>query len=155
MRAVVQRVSKAGVSIESKPRIGIDQGLLILLGVRKGDTREDACWLAKKILGMRIFEDEHRKLNRSIEDFGGQLLVVSQFTLYGDCRKGRRPGFDQAAPPEVAIPLYERFIEELSASNLVVKQGEFGAMMDIDLINRGPVTLIVESPSPRKDHEES
>ena len=103
MRAVIQRVSEAGVSIESKPRVGIGQGLLVLLGVRKGDGEEDACWLAKKILGLRIFEDEERKLNRSVEDVGGGLLVISQFTLYGDCRKGRRPGFDQAAPPAEAI----------------------------------------------------
>lgn len=145
MRAVIQRVSEAGVTVESKPRVGIGRGLLVLLGVRKGDTEESACWLARKILGLRIFEDEERKLNRSVEDVHGDLLVVSQFTLYGDCRKGRRPGFDQAAPPSEAIPLYEKFMMELSRSGLRVCHGEFGAMMDVDLVNRGPVTLIVDS----------
>jgi len=134
------------VSVESKPRVGIGRGLLILLGVRKGDTEEDACWLAKKILGVRIFEDEARKLNRSVEEVQGALLVISQFTLYGDCRKGRRPGFDQAAPPAEAIPLYEMFIRELSQSGLEVRHGEFGALMRVDLVNQGPVTLIIDSP---------
>ena len=145
MRAVVQRVSQAGVTIEAERRIGIEQGLLILLGVRKGDSEEDALWLARKILGLRIFEDEQRKMNRSVEEIGGQLLVISQFTLYGDCRKGRRPGFDQAAAPDDAIPLYEFFIQQLTQSGLTVRQGKFGALMDVDLVNHGPVTLILES----------
>ena len=149
MRAVVQRVSQAGVTVQSKPRVSIAQGLLVLLGVRKGDTERDAQWLAGKILTLRIFEDDERKMNRSVLDIQGELLVVSQFTLYGDCRKGRRPGFDQAAPPQEAIPLYEHFIRELVASGLVVQCGEFGALMDVDLVNRGPVTLIVESPENR------
>lgn len=146
MRAVIQRVSEAGVTVESKPRVGIGRGLLILLGVRKGDGEEDARWLAKKILGLRIFEDEARKMNRSVEEVGGALLVISQFTLYGDCRKGRRPGFDQAAPPGEAIPLYEMFIRELSQSGLEVRHGEFGALMQVDLLNQGPVTLVIDSP---------
>ena len=131
--------------MESNPRVGIGRGLLILLAVHRDDTKEDARWLARKILGLRVFEDEQRKLNRSVEDAGGELLVISQFTLYGDCRKGRRPGFDQAARPDRAIPLYDRFIQELSVSGLRVYQGEFGAMMDVDLVNQGPVTLIVDS----------
>lgn len=146
MRAVVQRVSSAGVTTESRPRIGIASGLLILLGVAKEDSAADADWLARKILGLRMFEDDQRKMNRSICDVQGDLLVISQFTLYGDCRKGRRPGFDQAAPPETAIPLYRRFLEHLMTSGLTVREGEFGAVMDVDLVNHGPVTLIVESP---------
>lgn len=147
MRAVVQRVSSAGVTIGSQPRIGIGSGLLVLLGVAKGDSESEADWLARKILGLRIFEDDERKMNRSVCDIGGDLLVISQFTLYGDCRKGRRPGFDLAAPPEIAIPLYRRFIHQLHASGLTVREGEFGAVMDVDLVNHGPVTLIVESPA--------
>ena len=147
MRTVIQRVSKAGVSVNSGPRTGIGGGLLVLLGIRKGDDEKDALWMAKKILALRIFEDDQRKLNRSVEDVQGEILVISQFTLYGDCRKGRRPGFDQAAPPDVAIPLYEKFIREISLSGLKVEQGEFGALMDIDLVNHGPVTLIIDSPA--------
>ncbi len=147
MRAVVQRVSNAGVTIGSQPRIGIGPGLLILLGVAKGDSEAEAEWLARKILGLRIFEDDQQKMNRSVCDMGGDLLVISQFTLYGDCRKGRRPGFDQAAPPEIAIPLYRRFIEYLQTSGLTIREGEFGALMEVDLINHGPVTFIIESPA--------
>jgi len=146
MRAVLQRVSRAGVSVNSGPRVEIGPGLLVLLGIRKGDTEEEVDWLVKKILALRIFEDDQRKLNRSIMDVGGDLLVVSQFTLYGDCRKGRRPGFDQAARPEEAIPLYESFLEKSRQSGLVVRQGEFGALMDVELVNHGPVPLNVDTP---------
>jgi len=146
MRVVVQRVAHAGVTVEGCARVSIGPGLLVLLGVRKEDTEEDARWLAQKVLGMRLFEDDQRKMNRSVGEVGGEILVISQFTLYGDCHKGRRPSFDKAAPPPVAIPLYECFIKELSASGLGVRQGRFGAKMDVDLVNCGPVTLIVDSP---------
>jgi D-tyrosyl-tRNA(Tyr) deacylase len=146
MRAVLQRVSQAGVTVENKDRVGIDQGLVVLVAVRKDDSEEAAVWLAQKVLALRVFEDEQRKMNRSVVDVRGQVLVISQFTLYGECRKGRRPGFDQSAPPEIAIPLYRRFIEELKTSGLTVCEGEFGAMMAVDLINQGPVTLILDSP---------
>jgi D-tyrosyl-tRNA(Tyr) deacylase len=119
----------------------------VFLGVAKGDTEADADWLARKILSLRIFEDDQGKMNRSVLDVEGDLLVISQFTLQGDCRKGRRPGFDQSAPPDTAIPLYRRFIEQLQTSELTVREGEFGALMDVDLVNHGPVTLIVESPA--------
>jgi D-tyrosyl-tRNA(Tyr) deacylase len=122
----------------------IDHGLLLLAGFTSADAEDSLVWMADKVLGLRIFADEQGKMNRSVADIDGQLLVVSQFTLYGDTRKGRRPSFVEAAPPEIAIPLYERFVELLRASGRPVETGEFGAMMDVELVNDGPVTLILE-----------
>ncbi len=145
MRAVIQRVSRASVTW-SGGTSAIARGLLILLGVGKGDTAGDAEWLAAKCTSLRIFEDDAGKMNRSVVDLGGDVLVVSQFTLHGDCRKGRRPSFDRAMPPAGAIPLYEAFVGHVRAAGLTVGTGEFGAMMAVELVNDGPVTLIVDSP---------
>jgi D-aminoacyl-tRNA deacylase len=145
MRAVVQRVSRASVRVAGETIGNIERGLLVLLGVSKTDTAEDARWLAEKIISLRIMPDDDGKMNRDVADVGGSVLVVSQFTLYGDCRKGRRPSFIDAAGPDVAIPLYEAFINAVKALGIPVATGKFGAMMEVDLVNDGPVTLIVES----------
>jgi D-tyrosyl-tRNA(Tyr) deacylase len=145
MRAVVQRVSRARVVIEQEVVGEIGRGLLVLLGVSTSDHSEQATWLAEKIVGLRVFNDEDGKMNRSLAEVGGAMLIVSQFTLYGDCRKGRRPSFIEAAPPETAIPLYEAFVNAVKALGVPVATGRFGAMMQVELINDGPVTLIVES----------
>lgn len=145
MRAVVQRVSSAAVSIEGKVVSSIGRGLLILLGVAKDDGPGDARYLADKVASLRIFADESGKMNLSVEEIGGELLVVSQFTLLGDCRKGRRPDFTQSARPEHALPLYQDFIRLLRERGLAVQEGRFGAMMQVSLVNDGPVTLVVES----------
>ena len=145
MRAVIQRVSEARVTVEGSVLGEIGPGLLALLGVAKPDTPADAEFLAEKILNLRVFPDEAGKMNRSLLDMGGALLVVSQFTLYGDCRKGRRPSFDDAAPAELARPLYEHFIEVARKSGLRVETGVFQAHMNVSLVNDGPVTLLVES----------
>src|SRR5437764_2990469 len=145
MRAVVQRVSRARVMIADEVAGQIERGLLVLLGITHTDRPEQASWLADKIVGLRIFEDAEGKMNRSVADVGGSVLVVSQFTLYGDCRKGRRPSFIEAAPPEIAIPLYEEFINAVKAQGVPVATGRFGAMMQVELVNDGPVTLIVDS----------
>jgi D-tyrosyl-tRNA(Tyr) deacylase len=145
MRAVLQRVSQARVRVGDEVTGEIGRGLLVLLGVAQGDTAEQARWLAEKVVGLRIFPDEADKMNRSVADVGGGVLVVSQFTLYGDCRKGRRPSFVGAAPPETAIPLYKAFVEAVRALGVRVATGRFGAMMDVELVNDGPVTLIVDS----------
>lgn len=147
MRAVVQRVSSASVEVDGAITGQIETGLLILLGVAKGDTERDADWLLDKILGLRIFEDDAGKMNRSVTDVSGALLVVSQFTLYGDTRKGRRPSFDQAAPPAEANALYEYFVAQSRARGMKTETGVFQAMMRVSLVNEGPVTLICESPS--------
>lgn len=123
----------------------IDHGLLILLGVTHSDTAEQARWLAEKVVELRIFNDADGKMNRSLAEVGGAALIVSQFTLYGDCRKGRRPSFIDAAPPEIAIPLYEKFVEGVRALGIPTATGRFGAMMHVELVNDGPVTLIVDS----------
>jgi D-tyrosyl-tRNA(Tyr) deacylase len=123
----------------------IAQGLLVLLGVTHRDTADQARWLADKIVGLRIFADDEGKMNRGVADVGGSVLVVSQFTLYGDCQKGRRPSFIDAAPPQIAVPLYEEFINAVKALGISVAAGRFGAMMQVELVNDGPVTLIVES----------
>ena len=123
----------------------VQQGLLVLLGVTHADTPQDAQWLAEKIAGLRIFNDADGKMNRDVTEAGGGILVVSQFTLYGDCRKGRRPSFVDAAPPEIAVPLYEAFINATKALGIPTATGRFGALMQVDLVNDGPVTLIVES----------
>jgi D-tyrosyl-tRNA(Tyr) deacylase len=145
MRAVVQRVSRARVVMDQEVVGQIGRGLLVLLGVGRGDTAELARRLADKIVGLRIFADEDGKMNRSLADVGGEALVVSQFTLYGDCQKGRRPSFVDAAPPEIAIPLYEEFVTAVRALGIPTATGRFGAIMQVELCNDGPVTLIVES----------
>lgn len=144
MRAVIQRVSQACVEVDGCLASEIGHGLLVLLGVSKLDTEADADFIASKILNLRIFEDERGKMNRSLLDTGGALLVVSQFTLYGDCRKGRRPSFDDAAPAEQARALYEHFVTTARRS-VPVQTGIFQAHMSVSLTNDGPVTLIVES----------
>ena len=146
MRLVLQRVSQARVVVAGETVGEIGAGLLVLLGVTHSDTIDNARWLAEKTLGLRIFADDEGKMNRSVVDAGGSVLVVSQFTLYGDCHKGRRPSFIQAAPPEIAVPLYEAFIDAIRALGVPVATGRFGAMMDVELINDGPVTLILENP---------
>lgn len=145
MRAVIQRVSEARVKVDGSVLGEVGPGLLVLLGVAKPDTAADAEFLAEKILNLRVFPDEAGRMNRSLLDTGGALLVVSQFTLYGDCRKGRRPSFDDAAPAEQARPLYEHFVEVARRSGLHVETGVFQAHMDVSLVNDGPVTLLVES----------
>ena len=145
MRAVIQRVSSARVLIEGQEYSRIGAGILVLLGVEKEDNTEDAQLLARRIVELRIFEDEAGKMNRSIVETGGQILAVSQFTLLGDCRRGRRPSFDPAAPPDVARTLYERFVKEVDISGVPVATGVFQAMMDVELINQGPVTFILDS----------
>ena len=145
MRVVLQRVSRGKVSIEGSVSGEIGHGLVLLVGFTEGDGEEALQWMAEKILGLRIFSDEEGKMNLSLEDTGGDLLVISQFTLYGDTRKGRRPSFIKAAPPPVAIPLYERFLRLLTErAPGKVESGEFGAMMDVELVNAGPVTLVLE-----------
>lgn len=145
MRAVVQRVARGAVYIERQIYASIGQGLVVLLGVKKGDNVADAKYLAEKIANLRVFEDRDGKLNRSVLEVGGAVLVVSQFTLYGDCRRGRRPSFTDAAPPDQAELLYRRFIEELNVRGVVTAEGRFQAKMLVEIANEGPVTLIVDS----------
>jgi D-tyrosyl-tRNA(Tyr) deacylase len=145
MRAVVQRVRRAAVAIEGENVAAIERGLLVLLGVATTDTPADVQWLADKTANLRIFNDAAGKMNVSVAEVGGSLLVVSQFTLHGDCRKGRRPSFLAAAPPEIAVPLYEAFVNALRAVGLPVQTGRFGAMMQVELVNDGPVTLILDT----------
>lgn len=147
MRAVIQRVRHASVSVDDRVVGSIDEGLLVLLGVAPDDGPEQIRWMASKLAGLRIFKDEQGLMNRSLLDIGGSALVVSQFTLYGDTRKGRRPSFVGAAPPERAEPLYEQFCEALRAQGVGrVERGIFGADMQVQLLNDGPVTLIVDTP---------
>ena len=145
MRAVVQRVLKGSVTINGEVVGKIGKGLVILLGVRNGDSEEDAQFLAEKCANLRIFSDEAGKFNLSVLDVWGEMLVVSQFTLYGDTRKGRRPSFIEAAPPKLSEPLYHKFIYHLKKLNLQVQEGIFGAMMEVTIHNDGPVTLLLES----------
>lgn len=145
MRAVVQRVSEARVRVDSEAVGEIRAGLLVFLGIGREDTEKDVDFLAGKISNLRIFPDEARKMNLSLLDSGGAMLIVSQFTLHGDCRKGRRPAFIAAAPPEQAEPLYERFIAHVEKLGLRVAAGRFGAMMEVELVNDGPVTLLLDS----------
>jgi D-tyrosyl-tRNA(Tyr) deacylase len=145
MRAVVQRVNKAEVRVDGRVVGAVRQGLVVLLGVGKDDTPEDAQSLADKILNLRIFDDPEGRMNLSLLDTKGQLLCVSQFTLYGDCRKGRRPSYDQAARPEVACGLYEAFAAAARAGGVTVQTGQFQAMMEVELVNDGPVTLLLDS----------
>jgi D-tyrosyl-tRNA(Tyr) deacylase len=145
VRAVVQRVAEASVRVEGEVVGRIGSGLLVLLGVGQGDADADADSLGDRTLNLRIFPDEAGQMNLSVRDVGGQVLVVSQFTLYGDARKGRRPSYVDAAPPELAKSLYERFVSRLAASGLRVETGVFRAMMDVAVVNRGPVTLLLDS----------
>lgn len=144
MRALIQRVSRGSVTIAGEVQGAIDRGYVVLVGITHRDTPAEGEWLARKILDLRLFEDEAGKMNRSLSDIGGALLVVSQFTLYADARKGRRPSFTDAAPPEVAIPLYEGFVQTLRASGVRVETGRFGADMKVEILNDGPVTLWLE-----------
>ena len=145
MRAVVQRVSSSKVTVDGEVTGEINKVLLVLLGVTHEDTSKDVDYIIDKVLNLRIFEDENEKMNLSLKDVGGELLVVSQFTLYGDCRKGRRPSFSSAARPEVATKLYEEFIEKARKEGIGTKTGQFGAHMMVDLTNDGPVTILLES----------
>jgi len=145
VRVVIQRVKEAHVDVAGVTVGSIQTGLLVLVGVTSSDTREDAEYLADKIVQLRIFPDDLKRMNRSIHETGGQLLVISQFTLYGDCRKGRRPSFDAAAPPEQAKNLYDYFVERLRLSNTLVETGVFQAEMEVYLVNDGPVTFVLDS----------
>lgn len=145
MRAVLQRVRRAVVAVDGETIGAIERGLLVLLGIAPADTIDDVRWLSEKTARLRIFNDEAGKMNLSVADVGGAVLVVSQFTLYGDCRKGRRPSFIDAAPPNVAVPLYEAFVNALRSLGLQVRTGRFGAMMQVELVNDGPVTIIADS----------
>ncbi|BDI32713.1 D-aminoacyl-tRNA deacylase [Capsulimonas corticalis] len=147
MRVVLQRVTSAAVTIkETGDRRSIGPGLAVLLGVGHGDDAGDVDYLVQKVTSLRIFADEHGKMNLSLEDVQGQMLIVSQFTLLGDTRKGKRPSFTDAAPPAIAIPLYERFVAQVQARGVTARTGEFGADMSVEITNDGPVTLIIESP---------
>ena len=145
MKAVVTRVSSASVTIDGVVNGSIGRGFLILLGVGPEDTPQHGRKLAEKILGLRVFEDENGKMNLGLADVGGSVLVISQFTLYGDCRKGRRPSFVGAAPPSIAIPLYEQFLADCEELGFLPQHGEFGADMQVESVNDGPVTLILDS----------
>ena len=145
MRVVLQRVSRASVTVAGRVTGSIGKGLLVLAGFAPTDGEPQLVWMADKILGLRVFSDADDKMNLALSDVGGSVLVVSQFTLYGDVQKGRRPSFIGAARPEVAIPLYERFVALLRERGATVATGEFGAMMDVELVNDGPVTLIIDS----------
>jgi D-tyrosyl-tRNA(Tyr) deacylase len=145
MRAVVQRVSHAKVSVGVEVTGEIDVGLLVLLGVGVGDTRSEADYLAEKVIGLRVFDDAAGKMNLAVADVGGALLVVSQFTLYGDVRRGKRPSFDAATPPEVARELYEYFVERVRGAGLRCETGRFQETMQVELVNEGPVTILLDS----------
>jgi D-tyrosyl-tRNA(Tyr) deacylase len=145
MRAVVQRVSRAQVTVNGEITGQIGPGLLVLLGVGRDDTEADAIYLAEKICGLRVFEDAQGKMNRSVQDVGGSVLAVSQFTLYGDVRRGKRPSFDAAAPPEKARQVYGFFVEQIRAAGLRCETGRFQEMMKVELVNEGPVTILLDS----------
>ena len=144
MKALIKRVKRASVTIDGKLYSSINHGMLILLGVAKGDEKHNAELLAEKLLKLRIFEDENGKMNKSLIDVNGEMLVVSQFTLCGDCKKGTRPGFDNAAPPDIANELYEYFVMQIKEAGIRCQTGKFAAMMDVELVNDGPVTFMVE-----------
>jgi D-aminoacyl-tRNA deacylase len=146
MRAVVQRVTRAKVSVRENLIAEIGPGMLVLVAAGKGDGPEQVKWMADKLSGLRIFSDEAGKMNLGLSQVGGSMLVVSQFTLYGDCRKGKRPSYAASAPPEEAVLIYASLVEALRGMDIPVKEGIFGAMMHVELVNDGPVTLIVDSP---------
>jgi D-aminoacyl-tRNA deacylase len=146
MRLLIQRVSEAAVTVDGRAAGSIRTGLLVFLGVARSDTNADADYLAGKLLGLRVFPDEAGKMNRSVSEAGGALLIVSQFTLYGDCRKGCRPSFDQAAPPGLAHSLYEYFVQAAKSGPVPVETGVFQATMEVKLVNQGPVTIVIDSP---------
>ena len=146
MKVLIQRVNKASVTIEGKLYSEIGRGILALVGIEKGDTKEQVEKAARKITNLRIFPDENDKMNLSLIDVNGEMLIVSQFTLCGDCKKGTRPSFDKSAPPDIANELYELFIKEVQNYGVNTGHGEFGAMMDVALINDGPVTFMLEIP---------
>lgn len=145
MRCVVQRVSRAQVTVKETQVGAIGKGLVVLLGIHNTDTEKEVRWMADKIAGLRIFEDKKGLMNLSLLDIGGEMLIVSQFTLYGDCRKGRRPGYSTAARPEIAEPLYDLFVRRVHEKGIKAATGRFKAMMQVELINDGPVTLLVDS----------
>ncbi|MBQ8669336.1 D-tyrosyl-tRNA(Tyr) deacylase [bacterium] len=144
MKALIQRVKRASVTIDGELYSQIGAGMLVFLGVEKGDTQENADKLAEKLAKLRIYEDENEKMNLSIQDVNGEMLIVSQFTLCGDCKKGTRPSFDKSAPPQMANELYEYFISQVKALGIPCQTGRFAAMMDVELVNDGPVTFMVE-----------
>ena len=145
MRALVQRVDRASVTVDGQVTGQCQKGLLVLLGVGDGDTDKDLHYIVDKVTGLRIFEDEAGKLNLSVKDIGGEILAVSQFTLYGDCRKGKRPSFDKAAKPDIADAYYQQFVEQCRAQGLKVETGVFRAHMLVELVNNGPVTIMLDS----------
>lgn len=147
MRAVIQRVSRAEVRVEGRSIARIGPGMLVLAAVSVSDTPRDISWMAEKICGLRIFSDTEARMNLDLAHAGGQVLVVSQFTLYGDCRKGKRPSYTNSAKAPVAEKLYMELVEEIRAKGVDVKHGLFGAMMEVELLNDGPVTLIIDSPA--------
>lgn len=144
MKLVIQRVKNASVEVDNKIVGEIEKGFLVLIGIKVGDTKQQADYLVKKVCNLRVFEDENQKMNLSLKDVGGKLLIVSQFTLYGNCNDGNRPSFIEAARPEEAIPLYEYFCDECSKNGIEVQRGIFGADMKVQLLNDGPVTIIME-----------
>lgn len=145
MRVVIQRVKNASVEIDNKVNGKINTGFLVLLGIASTDTKQDVDYLVKKVVNLRVFSDENDKMNLALKDINGELLVISQFTLYGNCKDGNRPSFIEAARPDVAIPLYEYFVEECKKQIPIVETGVFGADMKVSLLNDGPVTIIIES----------
>jgi len=150
MRVVIQRVSRATVIVQGRSIGAIGPGLLVFVGISRTDTVEDAAYLVDKVLWLRVFTDGEGKMNRNVQESRGSVLVVSQFTLYGDCRRGRRPSFDQAAPPVEARALYEHFVEAARRSSVPVQTGEFQAMMEVHLVNDGPVTILIDSADRKK-----
>lgn len=144
MKVLIQRVKRAGVDIDGKPFSSIEKGTLALVGIEKGDTKEQVEKLAKKVVNLRIFPDENDKMNLSLIDTKGEMLIVSQFTLCGDCKKGTRPSFDKSAPPDIANELYEYFVSQVQTYGIKTGTGRFGAMMEVELINDGPVTFMLE-----------
>ena len=150
MKLVIQRVKEARVMVDGATTGAIGAGLLVFIGIGRSDTPEDADYLLEKLLGLRIFSDQMGKMNRNIAEAGGSLLVVSQFTLYGDCRRGRRPSFDRAAPPEQAVALYGYFVEQARRGPVPVQTGVFQAAMEVHLVNDGPVTILIDSAEPSK-----